>query len=237
MPDNSNGAAAPDLTKLRINRDLAPVRSRKRRRWVWLGVVAIAAVAGGAWFAMQPRALTVTTTPIVTAFPSQQFVVLNATGYVVAQRKAAISSKATGRLEWLGVAEGDIIARIDARDVIAQSESADASVVAARASLVQAQAEETDAAAQLKRNQDLLSKGFVSAASVDTAKARADRATACPQPTKQQRDSARQLRAVPASFPGGGNGVAQDHAWSHHAQLQRSSPAVCRCLWSREEHD
>jgi len=176
--------AAPDLTKLRINRDLAPVRSRRRRRWVWLGVVAVAAVAGGAWFVLQPRVLTVTTTPVVTTFPSQQFVVLNATGYVVAQRKAAISSKATGRLEWLGVAEGsrvkagDVIARIDARDVTAQAESADAAVVAARAALVQAQAEETDAVAQLKRNQDLLAKGFVSAASVDTAKARADRATA-----------------------------------------------------------
>ena len=176
--------AAPDLSKLRINRDLAPVRLRKRRRWLWLAIVALAVVAGGAWYAMQPRMVQVVTTPVVTTFPSQQFVVLNATGYVVAQRKAAISSKATGRLEWLGVAEGsrveqgDIIARIDARDVIAQSESADASVNAARAALVQAQAEETDALAQLKRNQDLLSKGFVSAASVDTAKARADRAVA-----------------------------------------------------------
>jgi RND family efflux transporter MFP subunit len=176
--------AAPDLTKLRINRDLAPVRSRRRKRWVWLGIVAVAAVAGGAWFVLQPRVVTVTTTPVVTTFPSQQFVVLNATGYVVAQRKAAISSKATGRLEWLGVAEGsrvkagDVIARIDARDVTAQAESADAAVVAARAALVQAQAEETDAVAQLRRNQDLLAKGFVSAASVDTAKARADRATA-----------------------------------------------------------
>ena len=52
---------------------------------------------------------------------------LNATGYVVAQRKAAIASKATGRLEWLGVAEGsrvkagDVIARIDNRDVVAQA--------------------------------------------------------------------------------------------------------------------
>jgi HlyD family secretion protein len=179
-----NQDGAPDLAKLRINRDLSPVRGRRRRRWVWLGVVAIAAIAAGTWYAMQPRVVAVTTTSVVTAFPSQQFVVLNATGYVVAQRKAAISSKATGRLEWLGVAEGsrvkagDVIARIDARDVVAQSESADAAVMAARAALVQAQAEETDALAQLKRNQDLLSKGFVSAASVDTAKARADRATA-----------------------------------------------------------
>ena len=47
---------------------------------------------------------------------------------------------------------------------------------------MQAQAEETDAVAQLKRNQDLLAKGFVSAASVDTAKARADRAVAAVAP-------------------------------------------------------
>jgi len=175
---------APDLSKLKIDRDLAPVRGRRRRRWVWLAAVIVVAVAGGGWFALQPRVTSVATTPVVTTFPSQQFVVLNATGYVVAQRKAAISSKATGRLEWLGVAEGsrvkagDVIARIDARDVVAQSESAEAAVAAARAALVQAQAEETDAVAQLKRNQDLLSKGFVSAASVDTAKARADRAIA-----------------------------------------------------------
>lgn len=175
---------APDLSKLKINRDLAPVRSRRRRRWVFWGILLLLAAAAGGWYAMQPRIATVAATSIVTTFPSQQYVVLNATGYVVAQRKAAISSKATGRLVWLGVTEGsrvkagDIIARIDARDVIAQSESAAASVRAARAALVQAQAEETDAKAQLKRAQDLLARKFVSAASVDTAEARADRASA-----------------------------------------------------------
>jgi RND family efflux transporter MFP subunit len=180
MTDN----VTPDLNKLRLDRNPAPIRQRRRRRWLWVAAFAIVAVAGGAWFASQPRVVEVATTPVVTTFASQQFVVLNATGYVVAQRKAAISSKATGRLEWLGVAEGsrvkagDVIARIDARDVIAQSESAEAAVRAARAALLQAQAEETDALAQFKRSQDLLAKGFVSAASVDTAKARADRAVA-----------------------------------------------------------
>ncbi|MFO1317271.1 MAG: efflux RND transporter periplasmic adaptor subunit [Burkholderiales bacterium] len=175
---------APDLNKLRIDRQLAPVRSRRRRRWIWFGALVVALVAGGGWFALQPRAVDVQATPIVVAYPSQQFVVLNATGYVVAQRKASISSKATGRLEWLGVAEGsrvkegDVIARIDARDVVAQADAAQANVRAAQAALLQAQAEETDALAQLKRSNDLLAKGFVSAASVDTAKARADRAVA-----------------------------------------------------------
>jgi len=174
----------PELAKLRIDRSLAPVTSRRRSRWLWWGGLALVVLAAGAWFALQPRVTSVSTTSVVTAYPSQQFVLLNSTGYVVAQRKAAISSKATGRLEWLGVAEGsrvkagDVIARIDARDVVAQGESAQANVRAARASLEQALAEERDALAQLKRNEDLLAKGFVSAASVDTAKARADKATA-----------------------------------------------------------
>jgi len=174
----------PDLSKLRIDRSVAPVVSRRRRRWLWWAGILLALAAAGAWFALPPRAVTVQTTAVVTTYPSQQFVLLNSTGYVVAQRKAAISSKATGRLEWLGVAEGsrvkagDIIARIDARDVVAQGEGAQANVKAAKAALEQALAEERDALAQLKRNQDLLAKGFVSASAVDTAKARAEKATA-----------------------------------------------------------
>lgn len=177
MPDD-------DLSRLKIDRTLAPVRSRRRRRWLWLAVLALIVIGAGAWYVVRPHAIVVPTTTIVTVFPSQQFVVLNSTGYVVAQRKAAIASKASGRLEWLGVAEGsrvkagDVIARLDARDVKAQQESAAANVQVARASLEQAQAENRDAAASLKRTQDLIAQKFVSASSLDQAKARADRAVA-----------------------------------------------------------
>jgi len=176
--------AQPDLARLRIDRSVAPVVRRRRRRWIWLGVVAVLAAGGGGWFALQPRVASVQTTPVVTSYPSQQFVVLNATGYVVAQRKAAIASKATGRLEWLGVAEGsrvksgDVIARLDNRDVVAQAASAGASVTAARAAQAQSEAEERDAQAQHKRNVDLVAKGFVSQSALDTSKARVDRAVA-----------------------------------------------------------
>jgi HlyD family secretion protein len=176
--------ASPDIARLRIDRSRAPVRATRRRRRLWIGALAGIGAAGAAWVALEPRAITVETTPIVTSFPSQQFVMLNATGYVVAQRKAAISSKATGRLEWLGVTEGsrvkagEVIARLDSRDVVAQAQSAEANVRAARAALAQAQAEEWEATAQLKRNQELLARGFVSQSAVDTAKARADRAVA-----------------------------------------------------------
>jgi HlyD family secretion protein len=175
--------AADDLSKLRIDRSLAPVR-RRRRRWWWLVAIAVMAAGGAGWLALQPRAASVQTTPIVRAYPSQQFVVLNSAGYVVAQRKAAISSKASGRLEWLGVAEGtrvkagEIIARLDARDVAAQLEAARANVKVAKAALEQAEAEDRDAAASLKRTQDLVKQKFVSQSALDQAKARADRAVA-----------------------------------------------------------
>src|SRR6266404_4242240 len=176
--------SADDLSKLRIDRSLAPVQTRRRRRWLWLTAIAVVVILGGAWFALQPRAVAVQATPIVTTYPSQQFVVLNSTGYVVAQRKAAISSKASGRLEWLGVAEGtrvkagEIIARLDSRDVSAQLDAALANVKVARAALEQALAEDRDAAVSLKRTQDLVAKRFLAESALDQAKARADRAVA-----------------------------------------------------------
>ena len=175
---------APDLSKLRIDRDLAPIRRRRRRKWIWLATVALIIAAAAGWYLLQPRAQTVQTTPIVTTYPSQQYVVLNATGYVVAQRKAAISSKATGRLEWLGVAEGsrvkegDLIARIDDRDVAAQAQSAEAAVRAARANVRQSEVEHQNAQVEYRRNEDLVEKNFISRSALDTAKARRDRAAA-----------------------------------------------------------
>jgi RND family efflux transporter MFP subunit len=176
--------SADDLSKLRIDRSLAPIQTRRRKKWWWLAALAILVAAGAAWFAFVPRATAVQTTPIVTTFPSQQFVVLNSSGYVVAQRKAAIASKASGRLEWLGVAEGsrvkagDVIARLDSRDVAAQLDSASAGIKVARAGIEQAEAENRDAAASLSRTQDLLKQKFVSQSALDVAKARSDRAVA-----------------------------------------------------------
>jgi HlyD family secretion protein len=177
-------AEAPDLSRLRIDRALAPIRRRRRRKWIALAIVITVAAMAGAWYLAKPRAQSVQTTPIVTAYPSQQYVVLNATGYVVAQRKAAISSKATGRLEWLGVAEGsrvksgDVIARIDNRDVLAQAQSAEAVVRAARANIRQNEVERENAQVEYRRNEELVGKGFISRSALDTARARRDRADA-----------------------------------------------------------
>ena len=160
-----------DLGSLKIERGaLAPPR---RRRWIaWLTAAALVAVAAVAWLRYFPRVATVQTVSVVTAYPSQQFVILNATGYVVAQRKAAVSTKATGRLEWLGVAEGsrvkanDVIAKLDNRDVGAQLDQAGASVKVAQSSIAQLEAELWEATESLKRNRDLFAKGFISQAAL-----------------------------------------------------------------------
>lgn len=140
--------------------------------WVAIGVVILVIL-----YSWSGSALEVQTTPVVQAYPSQTVSVLNATGYVVAQRKAALSSKATGRLEWLGVTEGSvvkagqIIARLESRDTVAQFEQAQAQVGVARAELVEA---EQNAA----RSEQLLAKKFISPSSHDTTVAKLNRAKA-----------------------------------------------------------
>jgi RND family efflux transporter MFP subunit len=121
---------------------------------------------------------------VASAWPSQNYTLLNASGYVVPQRNAALSSKAQGRLEWLGVLEGsrvrtnEIIARLESRDVRASMEQAAAQVNVARANLEQAGAELRDAEGNARRSAELLEKKFISGSQHDANVARQDKARA-----------------------------------------------------------
>lgn len=172
-----------DLSRLRIER--SPAAPRAKRRWgKWL-LVALAA-AGAIGFALTRFAgpVPVETVAVTTVYPSQNFTLLNATGYVVPQRKAALSSKATGRLEWLGVLEGsrvkagEVIARLESRDVQAQLAQAVAQVNVARANQQQAAAELRDAEQSYGRSSELLAKKFISTAQHDADAARLAKARA-----------------------------------------------------------
>jgi HlyD family secretion protein len=176
--------AGEDLTKLHIERGPAAVGLRRRRRfWPW--VFALMVLCGAGYYALAYRpALVVEITTVTQVYPSQAFTQLNATGYVVAQRKAAVASKATGRLEWLNVREGsevksgEIIARLENKDVKASLQQARASTALARANLQQGLAEMRDAERSLARSRDLLARNFVSAAAHDVVIARHERAVA-----------------------------------------------------------
>jgi RND family efflux transporter MFP subunit len=182
--------AAPDLSKLKIDRSgVTPAafreRGRLRRLLVpFIVVVLVLAAAAFAYVRWSHAPLEVQTASVTMAYPSQSYTVLNATGYVVAQRKAAVATKATGRLVWLGVEEGsrvkkdEIIARLEDLDVRATREQTAASVMVAKANLEQGLAELHDAEAALKRSRELLKQGFVSESSHDSAVARLEKARA-----------------------------------------------------------
>ena len=158
---------------------MAPRRRRPlwKRWWVWgLVLVFLAAAALLVGRRNAPQAVEIAT--VAAAYPSASIAALNATGRVVAARRASVSSKGTGRLEWLGVqegqrvTEGDVIARLENRDVAAAREQAAAQVQVARANLAQGQAELEDAEAAYKRAQDLAQQKFIAGSALDTAEAR-----------------------------------------------------------------
>lgn len=182
-------ASKPDLSRLRIDRGAATRAGAARGPWrrallPALGALALLAVVAGAYLRWARAPLEVELASVTMAYPSQAYTVLNATGYVVAQRKAAVASKATGRLVWLGVEEGsrvkkdEVIARLEDLDVRATRAQSAANLQVARANLEQGMAEMRDAQAAMQRSQDLLLQGFVSQSSHDTAVARLDKARA-----------------------------------------------------------
>jgi HlyD family secretion protein len=175
-----------DLSRLKIERGPVAVSSPRRwRRTIVITAAAVLAVAAAALaYGQYASAPTVETATVANVFPSRSVTLLDATGYVVAQRKAAVSSKATGRLEWLGVLEGsrvkkdDVIARIENNDVTAAEQQAAANIAVAQGNLEQGLAELREAEVALKRSLNLVGKGFISRAAHDAAIARHSKAKA-----------------------------------------------------------
>jgi HlyD family secretion protein len=170
-----------DLSRFKFDRGV-PRRPNRRRYWI-AGAGVVLLLTMGLMLA-RGGATAVETTSAGTAYPSQGLAQLNATGYVVASRRAAVASKATGRLEWLGVQEGsrvkqgDILARLENQDMRANVSLSAANLRGARAKREQAEAELKDAQAVLERARDLLVKQFIAPSAFDSAVARHDKAQA-----------------------------------------------------------
>ena len=176
----------PDLYRLRLGRPEEEKPSPARRAPLWLalaGVLLLGLAALYVWGPLHP-ALEVTPATVSRLYPAQVYTVLNASGYVVAQRKAAVSSKSTGRLAYLGVEEGSrveagqVLASLENEDLVAARNQAAAQVKEAEASLNNVRAELTDAELQHKRYKTLVEKDLVARQDYDTAVARYDKAKA-----------------------------------------------------------
>jgi RND family efflux transporter MFP subunit len=172
-----------DLSQLKITRTgpvaAQAVRPRKKRRIFLIILVLVLAVTGILYWQglLEPtREVEITTVSLI--YPSQAYTVLNASGYVVAQRKAAVASKGTGRLETLAVEEGtrvkkgQIIARLESSDFQASLNQAQAQVKTAKANLAQVEAEIKDARLKVDRLARLIQSKAIAQSDYDTADAR-----------------------------------------------------------------
>ncbi len=163
-----------DLTSLRIDRSEKPSAPGSRKSFIiTITSVVVLVVAFIGYILLSPLFSSAVEVKLVTAVlqtPAQSNAIFTASGYVVAQRKAAVASKGTGRLIYLGVVEGDkvkkdqIIAKLEDSDVKAQ-------LAEAKANLELQQANLKDAQNTFERTKALFKTGSATQAELDGAEA------------------------------------------------------------------
>ena len=194
------------LDELRIDRgdERAP-----RRSWPWLLALVLLIAAGAAWLLLRPRApeVKVAAATEVASNPSGTTTVLNASGYVTARRQATVSSKVTGKVievlveEGTQVAEGQVLARIDAAIPDAASRLAESQVAAAATAREETRVRIAQAQLDLRRQQELAKEGFTAQAEVDRREPRPARAAGPPR--HASRTSSRWPQRVAGAAPPG----------------------------------
>ncbi len=170
-----------DLSSLKIDRSGNHNPDSSRKKVIIIVVIIAAAILlflgytiAGSLF---NPAIEVKLTSAVIQSPSQTSTSLTASGYVVAQRKASVASKGTGRLVFLGAVEGDrvkkdqVLGRLEDNDIRAQLEEA-------KANLKLAEADLKDAKNNYNRQTALLKSGATTQMEVDAAEAQYNRVLA-----------------------------------------------------------
>jgi RND family efflux transporter MFP subunit len=169
------------LRQLRIRRDTNAAKPTRRKLW-WIVTSSVLAAAVASWL------LFVRTSPIplrtitaqalsVASDAAPPASLLDASGYVIARRRATVSSKITGKVievrieEGQAVAAGDIIARLDESNARAAYVQAAAQVAESEAALAAAQTALDDAKPIYERNEKQRAAAVISDQTLDQARA------------------------------------------------------------------
>lgn len=195
--------SSADLSSLRISRD-APRPDGGRRRTILIAaaVAGSAVIALGAWLLTRERAVEVRVTTAAVRGGGAGASGLSANGYVVARTKASVSSKLAGRLTFLGVEEGDrvargaVIARLESAEYDAVVRQAAADVTAAEAGRIEAEAAVTNATRALERARNLAANQLIAEQALDDARTAAEVAAARLRAAVARVSSARQNLAA-----------------------------------------
>jgi len=165
-----------DLSKLKIDKSAKKsVTTSRRKKPFIIAAGVILMILGAVLYRLGVIAPTntVDVTTVSMVYPAQSLSVLNASGYIVAQRKAAVASKITGRLTALLVEEGNrvqkgqILARMENADVAAVKGQFTANLANARAMLKQAAVERDNLAQEHDRYQGLIAGGYIAQSDYD----------------------------------------------------------------------
>ncbi|HEX9751749.1 MAG TPA: efflux RND transporter periplasmic adaptor subunit [candidate division Zixibacteria bacterium] len=174
-------SSGPDLSRLRIHRDegtpVHAVVNRNPWKFAVIATVVLAVIVTVLFLQLRGGVAVVEVASVQRLAPAAAQSLLTATGYVVAQRQAAVASKGTGRLEVLNVEEGDqvksgdVIGRLESNDVEAALASARASVAQADAEWERARALLHEAELNYDRIKGLLTSSLASQSEFDNAEA------------------------------------------------------------------
>jgi len=170
--------SAPDLSRLKIDRDQPSPGSVKALRFSVVLAILAAVFAAAAWFLLRgTRTTEVAAVRAEVVGAGGRAVGITANGYVVARTKASVSSKITGRLAYLGVAEGsfvrkgEVMARLENRDYAAAVAQVEAEELRAQAGLREAIAVRDQLQRDLARGEDLLAKNLMADQEVESLRA------------------------------------------------------------------
>lgn len=171
------------LNALKIDRDAEPATGRGgRSRWlIGIIVVLIALLIVAGWWIFHPRTVLVQTqTVAVQDGDSTAGSILNASGYVVAEQQATVSSQITGMInavyaqEGMHVKQGEVLARLDDRAARASVAAAASQLLADRALVVQNRAQLLKDQQNLTRTAALARQHLMSQSDLDNAQAAVD---------------------------------------------------------------
>jgi len=164
-----------DLSSLKIDRfSKEEINPSKKNIIILIGIILLFIVGYFVFTTLFGNSIKVYLTTAVLQKPGQATASLQASGYVVAQRKAAIASKGTGRLIFLGVVEGDkvfknqIIGKLENTDILPLLEEA-------KANLRLYEADMNSAENTYNRETELFKKGLSSQQTFDQAESNYNR--------------------------------------------------------------
>ena len=171
------------LNQLRIDRGAEQQPSGNVRLWWVVGLICVLLVAVAVWYWLRPAPVSVhlaVVKPVDQTSAPAAASILDASGYVVARRQAAVASKITGKMVELNIEEGDrvkegqVIAKLDDTNISASLNAASAQEDYAKAGLAETGVNLKNAERDYERQKSLLSGHFVSQAIVDNSQTSVD---------------------------------------------------------------